>query len=136
MFCAKLKELKISGECPFSVPVRNAEAEERGDGEEGEESRAQLSEHVANVAPRRKTSRNKVNLHSLGESVRKLVCPEVMNIPLLTSALIFHSLTHAGLNHTIISITDQVYHLSSTIYNLSSIICVELVTNLNAFFLI
>ncbi|XP_053475116.1 guanylate cyclase soluble subunit alpha-1 isoform X1 [Ictalurus furcatus] len=76
MFCAKLKELKISGECPFSVPVRNAEAEERGDGEEGEESRAQLSEHVANVAPRRKTSRNKVNLHSLGESVRKLVCPE------------------------------------------------------------
>ncbi|XP_053086968.1 guanylate cyclase soluble subunit alpha-1 isoform X2 [Pangasianodon hypophthalmus] len=76
MFCAKLKELKISAECPFSVLVGNEEAEETGEREEREESRAQSSEHVANVAPRRKTSRNKVNLHSLGESVRKLVCPE------------------------------------------------------------
>ncbi|KAG7314291.1 hypothetical protein KOW79_022787 [Hemibagrus wyckioides] len=76
MFCAKLKELKISAECPFSVLVKNEEADERGEREEREESRAQIAERVANVAPRRKTSRNKVNLHSLGESVRKLVCPE------------------------------------------------------------
>ncbi|XP_027003415.1 guanylate cyclase soluble subunit alpha-1 isoform X1 [Tachysurus fulvidraco] len=76
MFCAKLKELNISAECPFSVLVRNEEADERGDRDKIGENRAQVAERVTNVAPRRKTSRNKVNLHSLGESVRKLVCPE------------------------------------------------------------
>ncbi|XP_062864663.1 guanylate cyclase soluble subunit alpha-1 [Trichomycterus rosablanca] len=71
MFCAKLKELKITAECPFSVPVKD---EDDGDEEGG--AAPTIPKHVANVAPKRKTSRGKVNLHSLGESIRKLVCPE------------------------------------------------------------
>ncbi|XP_060773273.1 guanylate cyclase soluble subunit alpha-1 isoform X2 [Neoarius graeffei] len=73
MFCTKLKELKISAECPFSVLVKDEDAEDTG---ETEENRAQSSHHITDVAPRRKTSRNKMNLYSLGESIRKLVCPE------------------------------------------------------------
>lgn len=78
MFCAKLKDLKIAGECPFSMVVGN---EEPADFEESNAvsvvpvSRA-VQGNITNI-PRRKTSRSKVNLHSLGESIRKLVCPEV-----------------------------------------------------------
>ncbi|XP_055061332.2 guanylate cyclase soluble subunit alpha-1 [Misgurnus anguillicaudatus] len=76
MFCAKLKDLKIAGECPFSMVVGNEEP----DFEESNAvsvvpiSRA-VQGNITNI-PRRKTSRSKVNLHSLGESIRKLVCPE------------------------------------------------------------
>ncbi|XP_056592660.1 guanylate cyclase soluble subunit alpha-1 isoform X1 [Triplophysa dalaica] len=78
MFCAKLKDLKIAGECPFSMVVGN---EEPADFKESNAvnvlpiSRA-VQGNIANILPRRKTSRSKVNLHSLGESIRKLVCPE------------------------------------------------------------
>ncbi|XP_026876252.2 guanylate cyclase soluble subunit alpha-1 [Electrophorus electricus] len=85
MFCAKLKDLKISGECPFSMVVKNKEP---GDFKETDDHRARdalpISEEVhgniASVVPKRKTSKGKVNLHSLGESIRKLVCPEFENL--------------------------------------------------------
>ncbi|KAK7161818.1 hypothetical protein R3I94_004481 [Phoxinus phoxinus] len=78
MFCAKLKDLKISGECPFSMVVGN---EEPADFEESIAVNVvpvsrEVQGNIANILPRRKISRSKVNLHSLGESIRKLVCPE------------------------------------------------------------
>ncbi|XP_028658504.2 guanylate cyclase soluble subunit alpha-1 isoform X1 [Erpetoichthys calabaricus] len=82
MFCAKLKELKITGECPFSMLAQN---EEPGEFEESAETNLpDAAEPVSkevfatepSLGPLRKTSRSKVNLHSLGESVRKLVYPE------------------------------------------------------------
>lgn len=81
MFCAKLKELKISGECPFSS---RAGRDERGDFEERSTDAADvlpISEDVHGKTgedlPQQKPSRAKVNLHTLGESIRKLACPEV-----------------------------------------------------------
>uniref|UniRef100_A0A3P9MLJ8 Guanylate cyclase soluble subunit alpha-1 n=1 Tax=Oryzias latipes TaxID=8090 RepID=A0A3P9MLJ8_ORYLA len=81
MFCAKLKEMKISGECPFSSSAKNNEL---GDFEERSSDAADslpISEDVhgkirENV-PRQKASRAKVNLHTLGDSIRKLACPGV-----------------------------------------------------------
>ncbi|XP_016350837.1 guanylate cyclase soluble subunit alpha-1 isoform X1 [Sinocyclocheilus anshuiensis] len=78
MFCAKLKDLKIAGECPFSMVVGN---EEPADFEESSAVNVlPVSREVqgtnTNILPRRKISRSKVNLHSVGESIRKLVCPE------------------------------------------------------------
>ncbi|XP_072525823.1 guanylate cyclase soluble subunit alpha-1 [Salminus brasiliensis] len=78
MFCAKLKDLKISGECPFSVLVRNEEPGDFG-GDRAKDAlpvSREVQGSVESSVPKRKTSRSKVNLHSLGESVRKLVCPE------------------------------------------------------------
>lgn len=80
MFCTKLKELKISGECPFASSAKTNQLEHS----------EQLSKDVAHLstskdvqrntgenAPHQKSSRAKVNLHTLGESIRKLACPEV-----------------------------------------------------------
>ncbi|GLD66875.1 guanylate cyclase soluble subunit alpha-3 [Lates japonicus] len=81
MFCAKLKELKISGECPFSSSAKNNEL---GDFEERSSDAADLLPISKDVhgkigedLPRQKTSRAKVNLHTLGESIRRLACPEM-----------------------------------------------------------
>lgn len=81
MFCAKLKELKISGECPFSSSAKNNEL---GDFEERSTDAADLlliskdvPGKIGEDLPQQKTSRAKVNLNSLGESIRKLACPEV-----------------------------------------------------------
>ncbi|MGH0158204.1 UNVERIFIED_CONTAM: hypothetical protein FKN15_043203 [Acipenser sinensis] len=82
MFCAKLKELRITGECPFSMLVGN---EDPGDSEECTginqlDVTLPISKEVCGtvpgIRPQRKTSQSKVNLHTLGESIRKLVCPE------------------------------------------------------------
>ncbi|XP_028269837.1 guanylate cyclase soluble subunit alpha-1 isoform X1 [Parambassis ranga] len=84
MFCAKLKELKISGECPFSSSAKNNEL---GDFEERSTDAADLLPISKDVhgkigedLPRQKTSRAKVNLHTLGESIRKLACPEFQRL--------------------------------------------------------
>uniref|UniRef100_W5KHE7 Guanylate cyclase soluble subunit alpha-1 n=1 Tax=Astyanax mexicanus TaxID=7994 RepID=W5KHE7_ASTMX len=99
MFCARLKDLKISGECPFSVLVRSEEPGEDGalsGSGEGQPGSVESEEPLS--VSRRKTSRGKVNLHSLGESVRKLICPERFKLVLPIFALAyFHS--PAG-NHT------------------------------------
>uniref|UniRef100_A0A8C1W8F8 guanylate cyclase n=1 Tax=Cyprinus carpio TaxID=7962 RepID=A0A8C1W8F8_CYPCA len=78
MFCAKLKDLKIAGECPFSMVVGKeepADFEESGAVNVVPVSR-EVQGNLTSILPRRKISRSKVNLHSLGESIRKLVCPE------------------------------------------------------------
>ncbi|KAG7486612.1 guanylate cyclase soluble subunit alpha-3 [Solea senegalensis] len=84
MFCAKLKELKIAGECPFSVGANNNEL---GDFEGRSSDAAELLPISMEVhgeqgegLPRQKTSRAKVNLHTLGESVRKLACPGLQRL--------------------------------------------------------
>lgn len=85
MFCAKLKELKISGECPFSSVSLN---EDPGDFEEcTRDSVADVLPISKDVygnkcsgLPQRKTSRTKVNLHTLGDSIRKLACPEFQRL--------------------------------------------------------
>ena len=85
MFCAKLKELKISGECPFSSSSSSsAKNNELGDFEERSTDAADLLPISKDVhgklgedPPQQKTSRAKVNLHTLGESIRKLACPDV-----------------------------------------------------------
>lgn len=79
MFCAKLKELKIAGECPFSSSAKNNH--ELGDFEERSADLQPISKDVHGKSgedlPQQKSSRAKVNLHTLGESIRKLACPEV-----------------------------------------------------------
>uniref|UniRef100_A0A3Q3WJA0 Guanylate cyclase soluble subunit alpha-1 n=1 Tax=Mola mola TaxID=94237 RepID=A0A3Q3WJA0_MOLML len=94
MFCAKLKELKISGECPFSSGP--TDTNELGDVEERSADAADPPPVARDVhakrgedVPRQKTSRAKVNLHTLGESIRKLACPEVINKFLLIVAFTF-----------------------------------------------
>uniref|UniRef100_A0A3Q3MNR9 Guanylate cyclase soluble subunit alpha-1 n=1 Tax=Mastacembelus armatus TaxID=205130 RepID=A0A3Q3MNR9_9TELE len=84
MFCTKLKELKISGECPFSGSAKNNEL---GDFEERSTDAADLLPISKDVhgkigedLPRQKTSRAKVTLHTLGESIRKLACPEFQRL--------------------------------------------------------
>ncbi|XP_078533099.1 guanylate cyclase soluble subunit alpha-1 [Lissotriton helveticus] len=86
MFCTKLKDLKITGECPFSRLTQSQDSEEHED--EGAEvpisSGAALpictdvgEKESAENLPQRKTSRTRVYLHSLAESIRKLIFPEV-----------------------------------------------------------
>lgn len=83
MFCAKLKELKLSGECPFSMVVQNEEPRKFEDCPSGRATyELPISKDVPGhvlpaMHPQWKTSKSKVNLHTLGESIRKLVCPEV-----------------------------------------------------------
>ncbi|XP_041119554.1 guanylate cyclase soluble subunit alpha-1-like isoform X1 [Polyodon spathula] len=86
MFCAKLKELKLTGECPFSMLVENKDP---GDFEECTgvnqlDATLPISKEVcgtvSGIRPQRKTSQSKVNLHTLGESIRKLVCPEFQRL--------------------------------------------------------
>uniref|UniRef100_A0A1A8BQG3 Guanylate cyclase soluble subunit alpha-1 n=1 Tax=Nothobranchius kadleci TaxID=1051664 RepID=A0A1A8BQG3_NOTKA len=85
MFCTKLKELKLSGECPFSSSAKNHN--ERGDFKERSVDAADLSPiskdvhgKISDDVPRQKTSRSKVNLHTLGGSIRKLACPEFQRL--------------------------------------------------------
>ncbi|XP_053559741.1 guanylate cyclase soluble subunit alpha-1 [Bombina bombina] len=86
MFCTKLKDLKITGECPFSMLTKSQGSEEcdeevSGNGatagpvctEEPELGTAGLRKEDA---PQRKTSRSRVYLHTLAESIRKLIFPE------------------------------------------------------------
>ena len=81
MFCTKLKELQISGDCPFASGSRNkalGDLQERA----ADSADAQLvSKDVHGLkgedASRQRSIRAKVNLHTLGDSIRKLVCPEV-----------------------------------------------------------
>lgn len=99
MFCAKLKELKIPGECPFSSSAQNNEL---GDFEERSTGAADLLPISKDVhgkiggdLPQQKTVRAKVNLHTLGESIRKLACPEVsyiifMNIHIMQLQYVSH----------------------------------------------
>lgn len=81
MFCAKLKELKISGECPFSSGAKNNELSDLEERSANATDALPISEDVHGLkgedVSRQRSTRAKVNLHTLGESIRKLACPEV-----------------------------------------------------------
>lgn len=85
MFCTKLKELQISGDCPFSSGGTNnalGDLEERS----ADSADAQpISKDVHGMkgeedASRQRSIRAKVNLHTLGDSIRKLACPEFQRL--------------------------------------------------------
>ncbi|XP_004638771.1 guanylate cyclase soluble subunit alpha-3 [Octodon degus] len=85
MFCTKLKDLKIAGECPFSLlaPSQGPRetAEELAEGPESGEASASIhqdvpAKNVQESLPQRKTSRGRVYLHTLAESICKLIFPE------------------------------------------------------------
>ncbi|XP_077460542.1 guanylate cyclase soluble subunit alpha-1 [Stigmatopora argus] len=80
MFCARLKELNISGECPFSKSNQKEEDDEQH-GDAGESSVVHGGRRrTREIAPRSRSSRAKVNLHTLGESIRKLACPQFQRL--------------------------------------------------------
>ncbi|XP_043918375.1 guanylate cyclase soluble subunit alpha-1 isoform X2 [Protopterus annectens] len=85
MFCTKLKDLKLTGECPFSVTETNDNSED--DLEDGCHKDAHaleaglpickdICENVYGIPPRRKISRSKINLQYLADSIHRLVFPE------------------------------------------------------------
>lgn len=81
MFCAKLKELKISGECPFSSSAKSNQLERSeqpsADAAHFLPTSKDVHRKTGEDAPHQKACRARVNLHTLGESIRKLACPEV-----------------------------------------------------------
>ncbi|XP_003477034.1 guanylate cyclase soluble subunit alpha-1 [Cavia porcellus] len=85
MFCTKLKDLKLAGECPFSLlapgQVPQEPAEEVAGSSEPREAVAPICQDVPEKnmqesLPQRKTSRSRVYLHTLAESICKLIFPE------------------------------------------------------------
>ncbi|XP_077574924.1 guanylate cyclase soluble subunit alpha-1 [Stigmatopora nigra] len=81
MFCARLKELNISGECPFSKSNQKEEEDDEQHGDAGESSVVHGGRRrTRDIAPRTRSSRAKVNLHTLGESIRKLACPQFQRL--------------------------------------------------------
>ncbi|KAJ8403565.1 hypothetical protein AAFF_G00348910 [Aldrovandia affinis] len=85
MFCAKLKELKITGECPFSVVAQNTDLSNSEDcAVQGSGDSLPISKEVcgtvSRILPQRKPNRSKVNWQTLGESIHKLVCPELQRL--------------------------------------------------------
>ncbi|KAG9462895.1 hypothetical protein GDO78_022882 [Eleutherodactylus coqui] len=85
MFCTKLKDLKLSGECPFSL-LTQSQGSEEGDDEAPAAAAAAgpictdttvRQRRLHEELPQRKSSRTRVYLHTLAESIRKLIFPEV-----------------------------------------------------------
>lgn len=90
MFCTKLKDLKITGECPLSLlapgQVPQEPAEEVAESSESGKATLPicqdvLEKNVQRSSPQRKTSRSRVYLHTLAESICKLIFPEVSALP-------------------------------------------------------
>ncbi|XP_074847988.1 guanylate cyclase soluble subunit alpha-1 [Carettochelys insculpta] len=85
MFCTKLKDLKITGECPFSLLTQSHVSDEHEEecAEQPNSSTAALpickevhEKDTRGDLPQRKTSRSRVYLHTLAESICKLLFPE------------------------------------------------------------
>ncbi|XP_068134984.1 guanylate cyclase soluble subunit alpha-1 isoform X1 [Hyperolius riggenbachi] len=87
MFCTKLKDLKLTGECPFSrLSQRSEEAEDSDDLAAAAAAGPPICTEVAESSvrhritaeepPQRKSSRTRVYLHTLAESICKLIFPE------------------------------------------------------------
>ncbi|KAG8454010.1 hypothetical protein GDO86_000584 [Hymenochirus boettgeri] len=90
MFCTNLKELKLTGECPFSLLTQSQGSEdEDGPGTAG--AALPICKEVIgkteNLLPQRKTSRSRVYLHTLADSIRKFIFPEfdLLNLALQRS---------------------------------------------------
>ncbi|KAL6051702.1 hypothetical protein STEG23_019028 [Scotinomys teguina] len=103
MFCRKFKDLKISGECPFSLlapgQVPKEPTEEVAGGSEGCQATLPICHDIPEKSthgsrPQRKTSRNRVYLHTLAESICKLIFPEFERLNLaLQRTLAKHKIT-------------------------------------------
>ncbi|XP_032489334.1 guanylate cyclase soluble subunit alpha-1 [Phocoena sinus] len=86
MFCAKLKDLQITGDCPFSLlgpgPVPKEPAGEAAGGGPAAPAGGQglcpgdPAKKPPGGLPQRKSSRSRVYLHTLAESICKLIFPE------------------------------------------------------------
>ncbi|KAM9087334.1 guanylate cyclase soluble subunit alpha-1 isoform 1-T2 [Megaptera novaeangliae] len=86
MFCAKLKDLQITGDCPFSLLAPGPAPEEpageaAGGGPAAPAGRQGVcprdpGEKPPAGPPQRKSSRSRVYLHTLAESICKLIFPE------------------------------------------------------------
>nr|XP_060634778.1 guanylate cyclase soluble subunit alpha-1 [Anolis sagrei ordinatus] len=82
MFCTKLKDLKITGECPFSLLTPSGISGENEEEcvEVPDSSKTSLpvckEKDTQGDHPQRKTSRSRVYLHTLAESICKLISPE------------------------------------------------------------
>lgn len=85
MFCRKFKDLKITGECPFSLlapgQVPKEPTDEVAGGSEGCQASLPICQdfpekNAEESLPQRKTSRNRVYLHTLAGSICKLIFPE------------------------------------------------------------
>ncbi|KAK7912908.1 hypothetical protein WMY93_013119 [Mugilogobius chulae] len=80
MFCTKLKELQISGDCPFSSGAKNTEQIDLEKRSTDAADVQPISKDVHGIkdedVKHQKSARGKVNLHTLGDSIRKLACPE------------------------------------------------------------
>lgn len=85
MFCTKLKDLKITGECPFSLlapgQVPKESSEEVAESSKSHEltqatAQEKPEKNTRGNVPQRKTSRSRVYLHTLAESICKLIFPE------------------------------------------------------------
>lgn len=85
MFCRKFKDLKITGECPFSLlapgQAPKEPTQEVAEGSKGSQATMPISQDIPEKnpqgdLPQRKTSRNRVYLHTLAESICKLIFPE------------------------------------------------------------
>ena len=92
MFCTKLKDLKITGECPFSLlapgQVPKEPAEDLAGSSESCKATLPICQDVPEKnaqgsLPKRKTSRSRVYLHTLAESICKLIFPEVSACPFM-----------------------------------------------------
>nr|XP_031319554.1 guanylate cyclase soluble subunit alpha-1 isoform X1 [Camelus dromedarius]XP_031319555.1 guanylate cyclase soluble subunit alpha-1 isoform X1 [Camelus dromedarius]XP_031319556.1 guanylate cyclase soluble subunit alpha-1 isoform X1 [Camelus dromedarius]XP_031319557.1 guanylate cyclase soluble subunit alpha-1 isoform X1 [Camelus dromedarius]XP_031319559.1 guanylate cyclase soluble subunit alpha-1 isoform X1 [Camelus dromedarius] len=87
MFCTKLKDLQITGDCPFSLLAPGPAAKEPAEAaaarpdarRPGPQPRAQQGRPEGRAhggLPPRKTSRSRVYLQTLAESICKLIFPE------------------------------------------------------------
>uniref|UniRef100_A0A452EMZ2 Guanylate cyclase soluble subunit alpha-1 n=1 Tax=Capra hircus TaxID=9925 RepID=A0A452EMZ2_CAPHI len=101
MFCAKLKDLQITGDCPFSLLApgqvpREPLGEATGSGPAATPGQPSVCPGVPDKnppgrLPRRKTSRSRVYLHTLAESICKLIFPEFERLNLaLQRTLMMH----------------------------------------------
>ncbi|XP_069869097.1 guanylate cyclase soluble subunit alpha-1 isoform X3 [Dipodomys merriami] len=93
MFCTKLKDLKITGECPFSLlapgQVPQESTEKMAGSSESCKTTLPICQDIPEKSaqgnlPQRKTSRSRVYLHTLAESICKLIFPgfEQLNLAL------------------------------------------------------
>uniref|UniRef100_A0A452EN36 Guanylate cyclase soluble subunit alpha-1 n=1 Tax=Capra hircus TaxID=9925 RepID=A0A452EN36_CAPHI len=100
MFCAKLKDLQITGDCPFSLLApgqvpREPLGEATGSGPAATPGQPSVCPGVPDKnppgrLPRRKTSRSRVYLHTLAESICKLIFPEFERLNLALQRTLLH----------------------------------------------
>ncbi|XP_069833967.1 guanylate cyclase soluble subunit alpha-1 [Dendropsophus ebraccatus] len=110
MFCTKLKDLKLSGECPFSM-LTQSQGSEEGDEEVGSSAAAAgpppictdttvRQRRLTEEPPQRKSSRTRVYLHTLAESIRKLIFPEFERLNLALQRTISRHKTNYSTNRS------------------------------------